>query len=116
MLFNTMLYEMLEAGDHHSSWLLDTVGTPQGVNLQLGPNPGLVVSHVEVRVKLSAGKPHSAQSTLLLGLRLLLTELAVLGGDEVVERRVLSLEVFNDGGDLPGDAVANFAEVFTGVF
>ena len=45
-------------------------------------------------------------------LRLLLAELAVLGGDEVVERRVLSSEMFNDGGDLLGDAVTNSAEVF----
>ena len=116
MLFNTMLYEMLEAGDHHSSWLLDTVGTPQGINLQLGPHPGLVVSHVEMRVKLCAGQSHSAQQTQLLGLGLLLIELPVLGRDEVVERRVLRPEMFNDGGDLPGDAVADFTEVFTWVF
>ena len=115
MLFNTMLYEMLEAGHHHPL-LLDTVGTPEGVNLQLGPHLGLVVSHVEVRVKLCAGQPHSAQDTQLLGLRQLLGELAVLGSDEVVERRVLSSEVFNDGGDLPGDAVTNSADVFSCVF
>ena len=113
MLFNTMLYQMLEAGDQHLSWLMGTVGTPQGVNLQLGPDPGLVMSHVEMRVKLLSWQPHSAQQTRLFRLRLLLAELAVLGCDEVVERRVLSSEMFNDGGDLLGDAVANSANVFS---
>ena len=41
-----------------------------------------------------------------------MAEFPVLRGDEVVERRVLLLEVVNDGGDILGDAVTNSAEVF----